>query len=57
MNMKTYIKPETISVEMQPCSMVAATGVKNRDTLGKSVVGNGTFYTKEDNGWDDFDEE
>ena len=56
MNMKTYIKPETIAVEMQACSMVAQTGVKNRDTLGKSVVGNGTFYSKEDNGWDDFEE-
>lgn len=54
--MKTYIKPETISVEMQPCSMVAATGVKNRDTLG-GVKTDGGFYTKENNGWDDFEEE
>ena len=57
MNMKTYIKPETISVEMQPCSMVAQTGVTNGKTLGKSVVGEGgEFYTKENNGWDDFEE-
>ena len=55
--MKTYIKPETISVEMQPCSMVAQTGVTNGKTLGKSVVSGGDFYTKEDNGWDDFDED
>ncbi len=56
--MKTYIKPETISVEMQPCSMVAQTGVTNGKTLGKSVVGEGgEFYTKENNGWDDYDED
>ena len=53
--MKTYIKPETIAVEMQACSMVAQTGVKNGDTLG-GVKTNGEFYTKENNAWDDFDE-
>ena len=54
--MKTYINQETIAVEMQACSMVAQTGVKNRDTLGKSVVSGGDFYTKSDNAWDDYDE-
>ena len=56
MNMKTYIKPETIAVEMQACSMVAATGMKTGDSLGKGFVSNGTFYSKEDNVWDDWDE-
>ncbi len=55
--MKTYIKPETIAVEMQACcSMLASTGVKSGDTLGKSVVSGGDFYTKSDNAWDDYDE-
>ena len=55
--MKTYIKPETIAVEMQACcSMLASTGVKSGDTLGKSVVSGGDFYTKENNGWDDYEE-
>ena len=56
MNMKTYIKPEIIAADMESCSMVAQTGVKNRDTLGKSVVSGGDFYTKSDNAWDDWNE-
>lgn len=56
MNMKTYIKPETISVEMLPASMLAGTGAKHGDTLGKPVITNGEFYSKSDNAWDDFDE-
>ncbi|MBR6047318.1 MAG: hypothetical protein IKP44_04430 [Bacteroidaceae bacterium] len=55
--MKPYIKPETISVELQSAfSMMEGTGVTQGKTLGKGVVSNGTFYTKEDNAWDDFDE-
>ena len=56
MNMKTYIKPETIAVEMLTISMVAQTGVTNGKTLGKQAVTGGEFYSKSDNAWDDFDE-
>ena len=54
--MKPYIKPEIISVEMLPASMLAGTGAKHGDTLGKAVVDDGAFYSKSDNAWDDFDE-
>ena len=55
--MNIYIKPETIIVEMQPTfSMMEGTGVKHNDHLGKQVVSNGAFYSKEDNAWDDWDE-
>lgn len=53
--MKTYIKPEIIAAEMESLHMVALTGPRNEDNVGNRFVG-GTSYTKEDNGWDDFEE-
>lgn len=54
--MKTYIKPEIIAADMESCSMVAQTGVTSEKTLGKSTVSDGAFYSKEDKGWDDWNE-
>lgn len=53
--MKTYIKPEIIAAEMESLHMVALTGPRGGDNVGNRYVG-GTSYTKENNGWDDYDE-
>ena len=56
--MKTYIKPEIIAAEMESLHMVAATGPSNGDNVGNRYVGGTgvTSYTKENNGWDDWNE-
>lgn len=54
--MKTYIKPEIIAAEMESLHMVALTGPRNEDNVANRYIGETTSYTKEDNGWDDWDE-
>lgn len=59
MNMKTYIKPETIVADMfqETTILTGSPGVTSGKKLGDEVVGEGgVFYSKEDNGWDDFEE-
>ena len=52
--MKTYIKPETIAVEMLTAENLLDASLKNGTKL-KEEMGT-TSYTKSDNAWDDFDE-
>ncbi|MBR3547404.1 MAG: hypothetical protein IKN86_07555 [Bacteroidaceae bacterium] len=57
--MKTYIKPETIVADMfqETTILTGSPGVTSGKKLGDEVVGEGgVFYSKEDNGWDDFEE-
>ena len=57
---RIYEIPEMLSTDMIEATIIAASrgGVTTGSKLGNEVVGNnGTFYTKEDNGWDDFDED
>ena len=56
---RIYEIPEMLSTDMIEATIIAASrgGVTTGSKLGNEVVGKGTFYTKEDNGWDDFDEE
>lgn len=56
---RIYETPEMLSTDMIEATIIAASrgGVTTGSKLGNEVVGNGTFYSKEDNGWDDFDEE
>ena len=48
-----------LSTDMIEATIIAASrgGVTTGSKLGNEVVRNGTFYTKQDNGWDDFDED
>lgn len=54
MNMKTYIKPETIAVEMLAAENLLDASLKTGTKLKDEV--STTSYTKENNGWDDYDE-
>ena len=54
MNMKTYIKPETITAEMLTAENLLDASLKTGTKLKDEV--SATSYTKSDNAWDDFDE-
>ena len=54
--MKTYIKPEIIAAEMESLHMVALTGPRGGDNVANRYIEEATSYTKENNGWDDYDE-
>ena len=53
--MKTYIKPETILADMLTAEHLLEASLKTGTTVKDEVVDN-TSYTKENNGWDDYDE-
>ena len=55
--MKTYIKPETIVADMLTMETIleSSIGVTDGKKLG-GVVEDGTIYSKEDKGWDDWNE-
>ena len=54
---KIYQTPETIVADMfQETVLAGSQGVKTGSKLGNQVVSNGDCYSKEDNGWDDWEE-
>lgn len=55
--MKTYIKPETIVADMLTMeNLVEGSLISGKSTVKDDYVEGGKIYTKEDNGWDDFEE-
>lgn len=53
--MKTYIKPETIVADMLTMeNLVEGSLISGKSTVKDDLGGN--IYSKEDKGWDDWDE-